>query len=37
MTDASILNLSRKPTLTLIGCGQATKTTGRIIVIVELV
>ncbi|HIH2405946.1 TPA: sortase domain-containing protein [Enterococcus faecalis] len=32
-----MLNLTRKPTLTLITCDQATKTTGRIIVIAELV
>ena len=37
MTDTTMLNLTRKPTLTLITCDQATKTTGRIIVIAELV
>ncbi|MFG5477876.1 class A sortase [Enterococcus faecalis] len=37
MTDTSILNLTRKPTLTLITCDKATKTTGRIVVIAELV
>ncbi|EPE2450279.1 class A sortase [Enterococcus faecalis] len=37
MTDTSMLNLTRKPTLTLITCDQATKTTGRIVVIAELV
>lgn len=37
MTDTSILNLTRKPTLTLITCDQATKTDGRIVVIAELV
>lgn len=36
MTDTSILNLTRKPTLTLITCDQATKTDGRIVVIAEL-
>lgn len=37
MTDTSILNLTRKPTLTLITCDQATKTDGRIVVIAEMV
>ncbi|HAP5732885.1 TPA: class A sortase [Enterococcus faecalis] len=37
MTDTSILNLTRKPTLTLITCDQATKTDGRIVVIAELI
>ncbi|CAC9764380.1 hypothetical protein IE044AEMC_01493 [Enterococcus faecalis] len=37
MTDTTMLNLTRKPTLTLITCDQATKTTGRIIVIAELI
>lgn len=37
MTDTSILNLTRKPTLTLITCDKATKTTGRIVVIAELI
>ncbi|MBO6342258.1 class A sortase [Enterococcus faecalis] len=37
MTDTSILNLKRKPTLTLITCDQATKTDGRIVVIAEMV
>ena len=37
MTDTSILNLTRKPTLTLITCDQATKTNGRIVVIAEMV
>lgn len=37
MTDTSMLNLTRKPTLTLITCDQATKTDGRIVVIAELV
>lgn len=37
MTDTSILNLTRKPTLTLITCDQATKTDGRIVVIAESV
>ncbi|EKZ0111320.1 class A sortase, partial [Enterococcus faecalis] len=36
MTDTSILNLTRKPTLTLITCDKATKTTGRIVVIAEM-
>ncbi|MEN2291608.1 class A sortase [Enterococcus faecalis] len=36
MTDTSILNLTRKPTLTLITCDQVTKTDGRIVVIAEL-
>ncbi len=36
MTDTSILNLTRKPTLTLITCDQATKTDGRIVVIAEM-
>ncbi|EPI08716.1 class A sortase [Enterococcus faecalis] len=37
MTDTSVLDITRKPTLTLITCDQATKTTGRIVVIAELV
>lgn len=37
MTDTSILNLTRKPTLTLITCDQPTKTDGRIVVIAELI
>lgn len=37
MTNTSILNLTRKPTLTLITCDQATKTDGRIVVIAEMV
>lgn len=37
MTDTSILNLTRKSTLTLITCDQATKTDGRIVVIAEMV
>lgn len=37
MTDTTMLNLTRKPTLTLITCDQATKTIGRIIVIAELI
>lgn len=37
MTDTSILNLTRRPTLTLITCDQATKTDGRIVVIAEMV
>lgn len=37
MTDTSILNLTRKSTLTLITCDQATKTDGRIVVIAELI
>lgn len=37
MTDTTMLNLTRKATLTLITCDQATKTTGRIVVIAELV
>ncbi|EGO8197223.1 class A sortase [Enterococcus faecalis] len=37
MTDTSILNLTRKPILTLITCDQATKTDGRIVVIAEMV
>ncbi|WP_242384468.1 class A sortase [Enterococcus faecalis] len=36
MTETSILNLTRKQTLTLITCDQATKTDGRIVVIAEL-
>lgn len=37
MSDTSVLNLTRKPTLTLITCDQATKTDGRIVVIAEMV